>query len=229
VIADARVPAAGPRGRAIAGLARLVTEAPWTLCRDDLGRLRAAGLDDAEVLHVVALSSFFGYLNRVADAVGIELDYDVALTPPAADASVAPLARPERHECPDPDRARPLQLAQRPATAALADAWHVQVMERVAPLGRAHRRLVAAVVADATGDVAALRATGLPAPSDEVGRALAAYADLVARAPWQLGAAALAPLRAAGLDDAALFDVIVTASYQSFASRLEVSLAALSS
>ena len=229
MIADASLPAAGPRGRAIAGLARLVTEAPWSLRREDLVRLRAAGIDDAEVLHVVALSSFFGYLNRVADAVGIELDYEVALAPPPPDASVAPLPRPERHECPDPDRARPLQLGQRPTTAALVDAWHVQVMERVAPLGRAHRRLVAAVVADATGDIAGLRATGEPAPSGELEHALAAYADLVARAPWRLGAAALAPLRAAGLDDAALFDVIATASYQSFASRLEVALAALAS
>lgn len=203
----------------IAALARLVTEAPWTLRRDDLTRARAAGLDEASVLHVIVLSAFFGYLNRVADAVGIELDYEVAgMPPPPADATTPPLPRPESEERPDLGAARPLELAMRPGAAELFAGWRAHVMERDAPLSREERAAIAAVVADATGDTATL----LPLPP-----ALRDYADLVARAPWRLGAEALAPLRALGLDDAALFDVIQVAAHQSFASRLAVALAAL--
>jgi alkylhydroperoxidase family enzyme len=101
------------------------------------------------------------------------------------------------------------------------------VIDRDAPLSRAQRRLIAAVVADATGDLAGIRELGAPAPADALDQALVAYADTIARAPWRLGADALAPLRDHGLDDATLFDVIQVASHQSFASRLAVALAAL--
>jgi uncharacterized protein YciW len=202
----------------IAGLARLVTEAPWTLRRDDLTRARAAGLDEASVLHVIVLSAFFGYLNRVADAVGIELDYEVAEPPPPADAATLALPRPDADERPDLLAPRPLELEMRPGAAELFAGWRAHVMERDAPLPRAQRLAIAAVVADATGENVELLA--LPP-------ALHDYADIVARAPWRLGAEALAPLRTLGLDDAALFDVIQVAAYQSFASRLAVALAAL--
>ena len=192
------------------------------LRRDDLTRARGAGLDDATVLHVIVLASFFGYLNRVADAVGIELDYEVTERPPAPDVTAPPWPRPEAHERPDPMAPRVLALAQRPGAVELWEAWRVHAMERDAPLGREHRALVAAVVADATGEAAVVTA------SSELDRALATYADTIARAPWRLGAQALAPLRAHGLDDAALFDVIFVASTQSFASRLAIALAAVS-
>ena len=56
-------------------LAVQVTERPWSLTRADLNRARAAGLDDNSVLHAVLQSSLFGHFNRIADAVGVDLDY----------------------------------------------------------------------------------------------------------------------------------------------------------
>lgn len=205
----------------IAGLARLVTEAPWTLRRDDLTRARESGLEDATVLHVIVLASFFGYLNRVADAVGIELDYEVAEQPPPADPATPPLPRPDAEQRPDFAAPRVIELGLRPGAVEARDAWREYVMGRPGPLSRPQRESIAAVVADATGDEP-IEAT------IAIGRAVTEYVDTIARAPWRLGAAALEPLRALGFSDAALFDVISTASHQSFVSRLNVALAALS-
>jgi alkylhydroperoxidase family enzyme len=223
-MADPRGASADPADRAIAGLAALVTEAPWSLRAPDLVRARAAGLDDATVLHVVLLSAFFGYLNRVADGVGIELDYDVP-TPPPADPATEPLPRPAPPDWPFPERA-PISLADRPETAAAVAAWREHMLERDAPLSRARRALICRTVAESLGDLEGVRGN-VVAPGDALDVAISAYAELLTRAPWRLGAEALAPLRAAGLADEALFDLIATAAYATFASRSAVALAAL--
>ena len=81
-------------------------------------------------------------------------------------------------------------------------------------------------VAESLGDLDGVR-HNVVAPRDALEVAISAYAELLTRAPWRLGADALAALRAGALDDAALFDVIATASYATFASRTAVALAAL--
>jgi len=225
VVADPRGAATDPAGAVIAGLARLVTEAPWTLRAGDLARAAAAGVDEATVLHVVALAAHFGYLNRVADGVGIELDYDVAVAPPPADPATPPLPRPAPPDWPFPERA-PLAIAMRPDTAAALDAWSEHALERDAPLSRSRRALIARTVAEGLGDLDGVRAN-VVAPTDALEVAIAGFADLVTRAPWRLGASSLAPLRAGGLDDEALFDVITTAAFATLQSRLAVALAAL--
>lgn len=217
-----------PVNRAILGLARLLAEAPWTLQRDDLVRAREAGLGDDAVLHVILLAAIFGYLNRVADAVGIELDYDVVVQPPRADASWPALARPEPDAWPDPDAPRPLDLAQRPDAAAALATWRAYLMEREAPLTSAQRSLVARVVAERLGDAATARAMGDAVPQSALDHALERFADCMTLAPWRLGASALEPLRAAGLtDDAALLDAIATTACATATSRVAVALAAL--
>lgn len=70
----------------------LVTQAPWRLTSAHHTRALAAGLGDAEVLHAIALSAFFGHLNRMADAVDIALDYKVVIAPPAVDLEQAAMA-----------------------------------------------------------------------------------------------------------------------------------------
>jgi alkylhydroperoxidase family enzyme len=175
------------------------------------------------VLHVVVLASFFGYLNRVADAVGIELDYEVQERPAAADPSTEPMPRPDADERPGAT-APAIPLSLRPGAQEAFDAWRAYAMERDSPLSRKQREVIAGVVADGTGD----DSLGAPCVTvTKVDRALAKYADTIARAPWRLGADAMAPLRAAGLDDLAIWDAIFVASYQSFASRLAVALASL--
>ena len=39
--------------------------------RDDLDRLRVAGFEDKAILQITLIASWFNYINRVADALGI--------------------------------------------------------------------------------------------------------------------------------------------------------------
>ena len=41
------------------------------MTREDVDSLRAVGLDDLGVLHVCLIASWFNYINRVADALGV--------------------------------------------------------------------------------------------------------------------------------------------------------------
>jgi len=40
----------------------------------DLDRLRAVGFDDKAVLQITLIASWFNYINRVADALGVGRD-----------------------------------------------------------------------------------------------------------------------------------------------------------
>ncbi len=222
MLADPRAIAArapSPRVRAIAELATLVTEAPWSLSRAHHDRAIGAGLGEDEVLHAVALSAYFGHLNRIADAVGVPLDYAVEQRRAGGGARDTAAARRAR-------RARPQRgptLAARPATAAALDAWRRHVMDREAPLSRDARLAIARWVAALLGDGLTEMATAVDVPD----AALRALVTTVTLAPWQLGPTAYAPLRARGMDDAALFDIVAVASTAGVASRITVALAAL--
>jgi uncharacterized peroxidase-related enzyme len=42
--------------------------------RDDHDRLRAVGFDDRGILQITLIASWFNYINRVADALGVGRD-----------------------------------------------------------------------------------------------------------------------------------------------------------
>jgi alkylhydroperoxidase family enzyme len=218
---------ADPASRVIAGLARLVTEAPWTLERGDLARARAAGLSDDLVLTVIALSTVFNYLNRMADSVGIELDYDVLIRPPAAVPETPAMARAELSAWPDPDAPQPLELSRKPALAAALADCRTYVMERDAPLSIPQRQVIARAVAERLGDAATVRRLIHVEPRTEVDRALERFADVATLAPWRLGAETFELLRAALGAELAAFDAISVTAFANLASRLDVALAAL--
>jgi uncharacterized peroxidase-related enzyme len=48
-----------------------LTEQPARLSPDDLGKLRAVGFDDRGILQITLIASWFNYINRVADALGV--------------------------------------------------------------------------------------------------------------------------------------------------------------
>lgn len=64
------------RERAIVDYALKLTREPWTAREADVEHLRAVGLDDLGILHVVTFTGWFNYINRVADGLGVELDQD---------------------------------------------------------------------------------------------------------------------------------------------------------
>ncbi len=39
--------------------------------KDDIEKLRAAGFDDRGILQITLIASWFNYINRVADALGV--------------------------------------------------------------------------------------------------------------------------------------------------------------
>ena len=48
-----------------------LTKNPPSLWRDDMDALKAVGFDDAAILQITLIASFFNYINRVADALGV--------------------------------------------------------------------------------------------------------------------------------------------------------------
>lgn len=62
------------RERALLVYALRLTREPESMGREDVEALRAAGLDDGEILDANQVTAYFAYANRVADGLGIELE-----------------------------------------------------------------------------------------------------------------------------------------------------------
>ena len=52
--------------------AELVTRTPAAIRRQDVETLRKHGLTDRDILDAVQVIAYFNYINRVADALGID-------------------------------------------------------------------------------------------------------------------------------------------------------------
>ena len=48
-----------------------LTRAAYKLAAADLDRLRGVGFDDRGILQIALIASWFNYINRVADALGV--------------------------------------------------------------------------------------------------------------------------------------------------------------
>ncbi|MBS2028510.1 MAG: hypothetical protein JST54_11440 [Deltaproteobacteria bacterium] len=231
VIADPRAladRAADPVHRAIVRLVARVTEMPWALSRRDHTLANEAGLDDASILHVVLLSAYFGHLNRVADAVGIELDYNVAIAPVHAEPATPPYLAPQPGLWPDPNAPRTIDLVLRPGASQALAAWRAHALEREAPLSIHQRAVIARAVAERLGDAAGVKRFEAATPNGPLEQALVILANEVTLAPWALGSTTIANLRRVGLvDDRAIFDAISVATSSTTFSRIEVALSAL--
>ncbi len=60
--------------RALLDLAEKSTRAPDSIAAADIERLRALGWSDEAIHDAVQVSGYFNYINRVADALGVEPD-----------------------------------------------------------------------------------------------------------------------------------------------------------
>jgi hypothetical protein len=59
--------------------------------QEDVGELRALGWSDAAISDAIQVIAYFNYINRVADAVGIDVEPEwQGAEPRAADAPQAP-------------------------------------------------------------------------------------------------------------------------------------------
>jgi uncharacterized peroxidase-related enzyme len=48
-----------------------LTREPWKMMAEDLDGLRNVGFDDRAILQITLIASWFNYINRVADALGV--------------------------------------------------------------------------------------------------------------------------------------------------------------
>jgi uncharacterized peroxidase-related enzyme len=71
VKADYRTADLAPADRAMLDYAAKLTLTPARMCRDDVEKLRAHGVNDQAILQINLIASWFNYVNRVADGLGI--------------------------------------------------------------------------------------------------------------------------------------------------------------
>jgi uncharacterized peroxidase-related enzyme len=67
-----------PRLRALSAFAVKLTREPASVRQEDVEALRREGLDDAAIHDAIQVIAYFNYINRVADAVGIDDEPDWA-------------------------------------------------------------------------------------------------------------------------------------------------------
>jgi uncharacterized peroxidase-related enzyme len=67
-----------PRVRALCDFAVRLTHQPAAVAEEDVDRLRGEGWSDAAIHDAIQVVAYFNYVNRVAEAVGIESEPDWA-------------------------------------------------------------------------------------------------------------------------------------------------------
>jgi len=63
-----------PRWRQLLDHAVKLTRTPAACTRADVDALRAVGLTDEQIVDGVQVAAFFNYINRVADALGVDAE-----------------------------------------------------------------------------------------------------------------------------------------------------------
>ena len=71
--------------RAMLDYASKLTTEPWSITREDIECLRQAGWNDSAVLDLNLVISYFAFVNRVADGLGVEVEAEVDPGPENAD------------------------------------------------------------------------------------------------------------------------------------------------
>jgi len=60
-----------PQERAMLDYVVKLTKDATKVWKDDIERLRSVGFDDQGILQITLIASWFNYINRVADALGV--------------------------------------------------------------------------------------------------------------------------------------------------------------
>src|SRR5205085_7629172 len=128
-------------------LAVTLTAEPWALTPETVADVRGHGLDEPQIEAAVAVIAMFNYFTRVADATGIEFDYQTPL--PAFQPSLRQIAaaRPDRSGPPGgrPRHRRPLRQGQ---LQTAWESWRAYVLTAGEPISQRARRLLAAIAAE---------------------------------------------------------------------------------
>ena len=71
---DWRTAALNEVDRALCGYAHKLALTPAAMSADDVDALRAVGHDDIQIHDAIQVVSYFSYINRIADAVHVDLE-----------------------------------------------------------------------------------------------------------------------------------------------------------
>lgn len=74
VEADYRQAPLSPEHRALADYAVKLTLTPGKMSQRDVDLLRATGFDDDQITNANLVASYFNFINRVADGLGVDLE-----------------------------------------------------------------------------------------------------------------------------------------------------------
>jgi alkylhydroperoxidase family enzyme len=216
-----------PRARALARMAVTLTAEPWALTAEAVRDAARQGLDEQQIEAAVGVISMFNYFTRVADATGIEFDYQTPLPAFEPDLRQATAPRPDRSASAG-RLAGPRRRPGHPQLQAAWDTWRTYELETDEPLSQRERRLLASVAAEEATDWAGAEALGARASGADGNDRLVAFARKLSREPWRMQAADLEGLRASGYSEVAVLHVISVVAHQNADSRLAIGLAAAS-
>lgn len=51
-----------------------LTRTPWDMLEADVADLRSEGFSDRDILDIVEVVSYYAYVNRIADGLGVDLE-----------------------------------------------------------------------------------------------------------------------------------------------------------
>ncbi len=69
-----------PRERALCEFAEKLTRHPSHITAKDCQQLRTEGLNDRDILDAVEVISYFNYINRIADGLGVDPEPEMKQT-----------------------------------------------------------------------------------------------------------------------------------------------------
>lgn len=72
LLSDDPTPALTAAQSALLAYVRKLTLSPASCRREDVEALRAAGATDEEIHSAVQVAAYFNYINRIADALGVD-------------------------------------------------------------------------------------------------------------------------------------------------------------
>ena len=74
VLADWRQADLSAKRQAMLNYAEKLTSTPGNVDKTDVETLRNHGFSDEDILHIVEVASYFAYVNRIADGLGVQLE-----------------------------------------------------------------------------------------------------------------------------------------------------------
>ena len=74
-----------PLELALCEYAEKLTLTPQAMTEKDVEDLRAAGLEDVAIHDLIQVTAYFNYINRVADAIHVDLEPEMPPYPESAD------------------------------------------------------------------------------------------------------------------------------------------------